>query len=77
MLTTSNQGKALLATLRNMKIGEAMKLNSPIPAIPDECQAFLMERDGDYWRLELYWMGIAFGEVVAEVTENQITLEQL
>lgn len=77
MLTTSNQGKALLSTLRGLGVGQSIKLNSPLPAIPDDCQAFLKEMEGDYWRLELFWMGIAFGEVVAEVSENQIILEQL
>lgn len=76
--TSSKVGKELLEKLTNLKLGESMALPSILPAVQDDCQAFLREKQENYWVLEAFWHGISMGELSAELNgDNTLTLEQL
>ncbi len=78
MLASSTQGKALIKQFQALGIGDSISLPSIFPAIPDECQAILQEKEEEnYWFFELFWHGISLGALSAELRGTDLQLEQL
>jgi hypothetical protein len=74
----STQGKAQVAKMAALKVGQSMPIPSPCGGLDaTEAQAFLKESTDNWWLFECFWHGISFGEATAEVVNNEILFEVL
>jgi hypothetical protein len=70
----------MLKVLRETPIGQSFTMSSPVPGIDDDFgQVVVLEdgKDGDWFRVGLYWQGVSLGEFTIEKTGSSVAMEAL
>lgn len=79
MKLSERKAQDFLKQVSGMVIGKGFRLPSPFPGLDTtETQAFLLEtHDNKWWQFELFWQGIKYAEVTAEIVGDDLVFESL